>query len=157
MLASVCIGVFLLKAFMTLSHLEQLCQEKGLRMTEQRRIIARVLSESQDHPDVEVVYRRVSQIDPKISLATVYRTLRLFEEANILSRHEFGDGRSRYEKASCEHHHHLIDTHTGKIIEFHDERIEGLQAEIARDLGYQLVGHRLELYGVPVKRDWKKN
>lgn len=141
---------------MTLSTLEQLCQEKGLRMTEQRRIIVRVLSESQDHPDVEAVHRRVSQLDPKISLATVYRTLRLFEEAHILDRHEFGDGRSRYEKASCEHHHHLIDTHTGQIIEFHDERIEVLQREIAQDLGYKLVGHRLELYGVPLKKMRKK-
>ena len=106
---------------MNLSHLEHLCQEKGLRMTEQRRIIASVLSESQDHPDVKVVYKRVSQIDPKISLATVYRTLRLFEEAHILNRHEFRDGRTRYEKVSCEHHHHLIDTHTGRIVEFYDE------------------------------------
>jgi len=141
---------------MTLSHLEQLCQEKGLRLTEQRRIIARVLSESQDHPDVKVVYKRISQIDPKISLATVYRTLRLFEEAHILNRHEFKDGRSRYEKASSEHHHHLIDTRTGQIIEFHDEQIEALQKEIARSLGYQLVGHRLELYGVPLNRIGKK-
>ena len=141
---------------MTLSHLEQLCQEKGLRMTEQRRIIARVLSKSQDHPDVNNVYNRVIQIDPKISLATVYRTLRLFEEAHILNRHEFKDGRSRYEKASCEHHHHLIDTHTGQIIEFYDEQIEALQKEIAKSLGYQLVGHRLELYGVSLKGIGKK-
>lgn len=141
---------------MILSHLERLCHEKGLRMTEQRRVIARVLSESQDHPDVNVVYKRVSQIDPKISLATVYRTLRLFEDAHILSRHEFRDGRSRYAEASCEHHHHLIDTHTGRIIEFHDEQIEALQKEIAKGLGYQLVGHRLELYGVPLKGIGKK-
>lgn len=141
---------------MILSALEQLCQDKGLRMTEQRRVIARVLSESQDHPDVVAVHQRVSQLDPKISLATVYRTLRLFEEAHILDRHEFGDGRSRYEKASCEHHHHLINMHTGQIIEFHDERIEALQKEIAQDLGYKLVGHRLELYGVPLKKMRKK-
>jgi Fur family ferric uptake transcriptional regulator len=141
---------------MTRSLLEHLCQEKGLRMTEQRRVIVRVLSESHDHPDVEAVHKRVSQIDPKISLATVYRTLRLFEEAHILNRHDFGDGRSRYERASCEHHHHLIDTHTGKIIEFHNERIEALQKEIAKGLGYQLIGHRLDLYGVPLKETRKK-
>jgi len=141
---------------MTLSHLEQLCQEKGLRLTEQRRVIARVLSGSQDHPDVAEIYKQVSQIDPKISLATIYRTLRLFEEAHILNRHEFGDGRSRYEKAICEHHHHLIDTHTGQIIEFHDERIEALQMEIAESLGYHLVNHRLELHGVPLKRMKRK-
>jgi Fur family ferric uptake transcriptional regulator len=141
---------------MTLSHLEQLCQEKGLRMTEQRRVIVRVLSESQDHPNADEVYKRVSQIDSKISLATVYRTLRLFEEAHILNRHDFGDGKSRYEEASSEHHHHLIDTKTGRIIEFHDERIETLQKEIAKELGYHLVGHRLELYGVPLKNNGKK-
>ena len=141
---------------MTLSHLEQLCQEKGLRMTEPRRVIARVLSQSHDHPDVGTVYKRVRQIDSKISLATVYRTLRLFEEAHILNRHEFGDGRSRYEKASRDHHHHLIDTHTGQIIEFHDERIEALQKEIAESLGYHLVDHRLELHGIPLKRMKRK-
>lgn len=140
---------------MALSPLEHLCYEKGLRMTEQRRIIARVLSESQDHPDVEDVYQRANKIDPKISLATVYRTLRLFEEAHILNRHDFGDGRSRYEKASREHHHHLIDTHTGQIIEFHDEQIEALQKEIAEKLGYRLAGHRLELYGVPLQKTGK--
>lgn len=136
---------------MTLSTLEQLCEQKGLRMTEQRRVIARVLSESQDHPDVEILYKRINQIDSKISLATIYRTLRLFEEAHILNRHEFSDGKSRYEKAARDHHHHLIDTYTGQIIEFHDDRIETLQKEIAKNLGYDLVGHRLELYGVPLK------
>lgn len=141
---------------MALSHLELLCQKKGLRMTEQRRIIIRVLTESNDHPDVNAVYERTIRIDPKISLATVYRTLRLFEEAHILKRHEFGDGRSRYEEASHEHHHHLIDTHTGQIIEFHDERIEVLQKEIAKTLGYDLVGHRLELYGIPLVASGKK-
>jgi Fur family ferric uptake transcriptional regulator len=140
---------------MILSYLEQLCLEKGLRMTEQRRIITYVLSQSRDHPNVDAVYTRVSQINPKISLATVYRTLRLFEKAHILTRHDFGDGRSRYEIASCAHHHHLIDTHTGKIIEFHDEQLETLQKKIAKGLGYHLVGHRLELYGVPLKH-WKK-
>lgn len=133
------------------SQLEKLCKQKGLRMTEQRRIIVRVLSQTQDHPDVETVHKRVNATDSRISLATVYRTLRLLEEANILSRHDFGDGRSRYEDASCQHHDHLIDTHTGQIIEFHNEWIESLQKEIATDLGYQLVGHRLELYGVPLK------
>jgi len=142
---------------MALTHLEKICQQKGLRMTEQRRIIVQVLSESQDHPDVEAVFKRAIQIDPKISLATVYRTLRLFEEANILSRHDFGDGRSRYEEASCQHHHHLIDTHTGKIIEFHNERIEALQKEIATELGYYLVGHRLELYGIPLNGNVKEH
>ncbi len=141
---------------MTLSHLEQLCQAKGLRMTDQRRVIVRVLSDSPDHPDVDVLYKRASQLDPKISLATVYRTLRLFEEARILNRHDFGEGKSRYEDASNDHHHHLIDTHTGQIIEFHDERIEALQQEIAKDLGYHLVGHRLELYGIPLKEMGKK-
>jgi Fur family ferric uptake transcriptional regulator len=141
---------------MILSHLERLCQEKGLRMTEQRRVIVRVLSQSHDHPDVDAVYKRVSQIDPKVSIATVYRTLRLLEEERILSRHEFGDGRSRYEEASHEHHHHLIDECTGQIIEFYDERIESLQKEIAKALGYHLVGHRLELYGVPLKGIGKK-
>lgn len=129
-------------------------------MTEQRRVIARVLSSSQDHPDIEVLYKRINKIDPKISLATLYRTLRLFEEAHILNRHEFADGKARYEKASCEHHHHLIDTHTGKIIEFHDDRIEALQKEIAKDLGYELIGHRLELYGIPLngmKRNNKRS
>lgn len=131
--------------------LEQLCQAKGLRMTDQRRIIVRVLSESQDHPDVTALFSRIKELDPKISLATIYRTLRLFEEAHILKRHDFGDGKSRYEEASADHHHHLIDIQTGKIIEFHDERLESLQKEIAKDLGYHLVGHRLELYGIPLK------
>lgn len=142
---------------MALSHLELLCQNKGLRMTEQRRIIIRALTQSNDHPDANAVYERASRIDPKISLATVYRTLRLFEEAHILNRHEFGDGRSRYEEASHEHHHHLIDMNTGRIIEFHDERIEALQKEIAEKLGYDLVGHRLELYGMPLKKSGKKS
>ncbi len=136
--------------------LEQLCQARGLRITEQRRVIIRVLSESQDHPDVNALYKRVNQADSKISLATVYRTLRLFEEAHILNRHDFGDGKSRYEEATHDHHHHLIDAHTGQIIEFHDERIESLQKEIAKDLGYRLVGHRLELYGIPLKESREK-
>jgi Fur family ferric uptake transcriptional regulator len=130
------------------SRIEQLCIEKGLKMTEQRRIIARVLSESQDHPDVELLYQRASAVDPRISIATVYRTVRLFEEANIIEKHEFGDGRSRYEDAQKEHHDHLIDLKSGRIIEFRNEEIEKLQRKVARELGYKLIGHRLELYGV---------
>jgi Fur family ferric uptake transcriptional regulator len=130
------------------SRIEQLCIEKGLKMTEQRRIIARVLSESDDHPDVELLYQRASAVDPRISIATVYRTVRLFEEANIIEKHEFGDGRSRYEDAQKEHHDHLIDLKSGRIIEFRNEEIEKLQRKVARELGYKLIGHRLELYGV---------
>lgn len=141
---------------MRLSHLEKTCQEKGLRMTAQRRVIAQILSVSEDHPNIEEVYKRIQQVDPKISLATVYRTLRLFQEEHILKRHEFGDGIARYENASVEHHHHLIDKGTGQIIEFYDDRIETLQREIAKSLGYELVGHRLELYGVPLTKDKKK-
>lgn len=134
------------------SRIESLCQDKGLKMTEQRRVIARVLSDSDDHPDVEAVYRRAARIDPKISIATVYRTVRLFEEANILERHDFGDGRSRYEEAPDEHHDHLIDIDSGAVVEFRNEEIERLQDEVARNLGYRLVGHRLELYAVPLNR-----
>lgn len=130
------------------SRIEQLCLDKGLKMTEQRRVIARVLSESADHPDVELLYQRASAIDPHISIATVYRTVRLFEEANILERHEFGDGRSRYEDAQKAHHDHLIDLKAGHIIEFRDEEIEKLQRRVAQKLGYRLVDHRLELYGI---------
>ena len=133
------------------SRLERLCHEKGMKMTEQRRLIARVLSESTDHPDVEEVYRRASKLDPRISIATVYRTVRLFEEAGILERHDFGDGRSRYEEAPDEHHDHLINVRTGKVIEFRDEEIEALQTAVARKLGYRLVGHRLELYAVSIE------
>ena len=132
------------------SRLEQLCHDKGLKMTEQRRVIARVLSEAADHPDVEAVHRRASEIDPKISIATVYRTVRLFQEANILERHDFGDGRARYEETPSEHHDHLIDIQTGKVVEFHNDEIEELQRRIAEKAGYRLVGHRLELYGVPL-------
>lgn len=120
-------------------------------MTEQRRIIARVLSESTDHPDVEEVYGRASEIDPHISIATVYRTLRLFDIANIIDRHDFGDGRSRYEVADeVGHHHHLIDMKNGHVLEFENEELENIKKRIARDLGYELVGDRLELYGVPL-------
>ncbi len=130
--------------------LEALCAEKGLRITEQRRVIARVLSDSADHPDVEELHRRSVAIDPHISIATVYRTVRLFEEAGILERHDFRDGRSRYETVPDEHHDHLIDLETGKVVEFHDPQIEELQQRIAERLGYRLVDHRMELYAVPL-------
>ncbi len=132
-----------------MDRIEKLCIEKGMRMTDQRRVVARVLSESQDHPDVEELYRRSHAVDPHISIATVYRTVRLFEEAGIISRHDFRDGRSRYEEAPDVHHDHLIDMRTGRVIEFVDPEIEALQAAIARRLGFKLVDHRLELYGVP--------
>ena len=133
--------------------LEALCAEKGLRITEQRRVIARVLSEAEDHPDVEEVHVRSSAIDPGISIATVYRTVRLFEEAGILERHDFGDGRSRYEAAPEAHHDHLIDIETGRVIEFVDEEMETLQKRIAEKLGFRLMDHRMELYGVPLSRE----
>ena len=132
-------------------RIEKLCNEKGLRMTEQRRVIARVLSMADDHPDAEELHRRASAEDPRISLATVYRTVRLFEEAGIIERHDFRDGRSRYEEAPEDHHDHLIDMNTGEVVEFVDEEIERLQEAIARKLGYKLVDHRLELYGVKLK------
>ena len=125
-------------------------------MTEQRRVIARVLSESEDHPDVEVLYQRANAIDSRISIATVYRTVRLFEEANILERHEFGDGRARYEKVSESHHDHLINLQNGEVIEFSNDKIEDLQRQIAKKLGYELIEHRLELYAVPLKKKTKK-
>lgn len=132
------------------SRIEQRCIDKGMKMTDQRRVIARVLSESEDHPDVEEVYRRATAIDPHISIATVYRTVRLFEEADILERHDFGDGRARYEESASEHHDHLIDVNTGRVIEFTSPEIEALQRDIAMKYGFRLVGHRLELYGVPL-------
>ena len=135
------------------SRIEQLCIDKGMKMTGQRRVIARVLSDASDHPDVEEVYRRSTEIDPRISIATVYRTVRLFEEAAILERHDFGDGRSRYEEITDEHHDHLIDVKTGRVIEFRDEEIEKLQERIAAKHGYRLVGHRLELYGIAKEPD----
>ena len=137
-------------------RIEKLCVEKGMRMTEQRRVIARVLSEAADHPDVEAVHRRASEIDPKISIATVYRTVRLFQEANILERHDFGDGRARYEEVPSEHHDHLIDLQTGRVIEFRNEEIEALQREVAARLGYRLVDHRLELFAVSLNSDKNK-
>lgn len=133
------------------SKLEVLCAERGLKMTDQRRVIARVLSEASDHPDVEAVHRRATAIDPNISIATVYRTVRLFEEAGILAKHDFGDGRARYEETPDEHHDHLIDIQSGKVVEFHNDEIEELQRKIAEKAGYRLVGHRLELYGIPLE------
>ena len=133
-----------------MERIEKLCVERGMRMTEQRRVIARVLSQAQDHPDVEELYRRASAIDPHISIATVYRTVRLFEEAGVVEKHDFGDGRSRYEEAGDDHHDHLIDTRSGDVIEFFDAEIEKLKSEIARRLGFELVGHKLELYGKPI-------
>ncbi|MGI8942717.1 MAG: Fur family transcriptional regulator [Qipengyuania sp.] len=135
--------------------LEQLCADKGLRITEQRRVIARVLSESDDHPDVELLHERANTIDPGISIATVYRTVRLFEEAGILDRHDFGDGRARYEAAPEAHHDHLIDVESGKVVEFVDPELEALQKQIAEKLGYRLVDHRMELYGVRLDREPK--
>lgn len=134
-----------------MDRIEKLCIEKGMRMTEQRRVIARVLSGAHDHPDVEELYRRAHAEDPHISIATVYRTVRLFEEAGIISRLDLRDGRSRYEEAPETHHDHLVDMKTGKIVEFVDEEIEALQHAIAKKLGYRLVDHRMELYGVPVE------
>ena len=132
------------------NNIERLCLEKGMKMTEQRRVIARVLSSADDHPDVEEVHRRAHELDSHISIATVYRTVRLFEEANILERHDFGDGRARYEEVSEEHHDHLIDIQSGRIIEFQNQEIEPLQEKIAEKHGMKLVGHRLELFGVPL-------
>lgn len=136
-----------------ISRIEQRCLDKGMKMTEQRRVIARVLSDADDHPDVEEVYRRAAVIDSNISIATVYRTVRLFEEAGILERHDFGDGRARYEKMPESHHDHLIDVESGRVIEFHSSEIEALQRQIAREHGYRLVGHRLELYAEPLSSD----
>ncbi|HCX15278.1 MAG TPA: transcriptional repressor [Rhodospirillaceae bacterium] len=133
-----------------ISHIEQLCAAKGMKMTEQRRVIARVLSEASDHPDVEEVHRRSLAQDARISIATVYRTMRLFEEADIVKRHEFGDGRARYEETPSTHHDHLIDMRTGKVTEFRNDDIERIQKEVATAHGYKLVGHRLELYVVPL-------
>lgn len=132
------------------SKIEKLCIEKGLKITGQRRIIASTISEASDHPDVEEIYKRALKKDQNISIATVYRTVRMLEEAGIISKHDFGDGKSRYEEASDEHHDHLINIKTGQIIEFHNDEIERLQEDVARRLGFKLVGHRLELYAVPL-------
>ena len=133
--------------------LEELCVERGMRMTEQRRVIARVLEASADHPDVEELYRRSSAVDARISISTVYRTVKLFEDAGIIERHDFRDGRSRYETVPDEHHDHLIDLKNGQVIEFHSPEIEAIQERIAREHGFKLVDHRLELYGVPLSKD----
>ena len=133
-----------------MDRIEKLCADRGMRMTEQRRVIARVLSNADDHPDVEELYRRASSIDPHISIATVYRTVRLFEEAGVVEKHDFGDGRPRYEEAGDDHHDHLIDAKTGEVIEFFDAEIERLKTEIAERLGFELIGHKLELYGKPI-------
>jgi len=133
-----------------MSRIEKLCIVKGLRMTEPRRIIARVLSDSDDHPDAEELHRRANALDRSISLATVYRTVKIFEDYEIIARHDFRDGRSRFEELPTDHHDHLIDVKSGQVLEFHNEEIERLQEEIARKLGYKLVDHRLELYGVPL-------
>ncbi|CDN46236.1 MULTISPECIES: Fur family transcriptional regulator [Neorhizobium] len=135
--------------------LEELCAEKGMRMTDQRRVIARILQESVDHPDVEELYRRSSKVDPRISISTVYRTVKLFEDEGIIERHDFRDGRSRYETVPEEHHDHMIDLKTGTVIEFRSAEIEALQERIAREHGFRLVGHRLELYGIPLDKDDK--
>ena len=135
------------------SHIEALCAAKGMRMTEQRRVIARVLAHSADHPDVEELYKRCVKVDDRISISTVYRTVKLFEDAGIIERHDFREGRSRYEQATESHHDHLINLRSGDVIEFRSEEIERLQTEIARKLGYRLVDHRLELYAVPLADD----
>ena len=137
------------------NRIARLCAEHGLRMTGQRRTIARVLSDAEDHPNVEEVHARAHRIDARISLSTVYRTVRLLEQKGILARHEFGEGRRRYEEARGEHHDHLIDVDGGQVIEFRSEEIEKLQERVARELGFKLVGHRLELYGVPLRRPKK--
>jgi Fur family transcriptional regulator, ferric uptake regulator len=138
---------------MPLSRIEQLCAERGLRLTSQRRVIARVLSSAADHPDVEELHRRAVALDGSVSLATVYRTVKRLEDEGIIEKHSFNDGRSRYERQPDQHHDHLIDVTTGRVIEFRSDRIEELQAEIARKLGYRLTGHRLELYAVPLTKD----
>jgi Fur family ferric uptake transcriptional regulator len=138
-------------------RIERLCADKGLKMTEQRRVIARVLSQSTDHPDVEQLYQRATKVDSRISIATVYRTVKLFEEAGILERHDFGDGRARYEEAPKEHHDHLIDVNTGEVIEFQNEEIERLQEAVAKSLGFRLIDHRLELYAVRMDRGAKSD
>ena len=137
-------------------NIEALCAAKGMRMTEQRRVIARVLAESGDHPDVEELFRRCAKVDDRISISTVYRTMRLFEDAGIIERHDFRDGRARYETSPDSHHDHLINLRTGEVIEFQSEEIERLQSEVARKLGYKLVDHRLELYAVPLNDDKSK-
>ena len=133
-----------------MTKLEKACEDKGLKMTEQRRVIARVIADAEDHPDVETVYRRATAVDSRISIATVYRSLKLFEDANVLVRHDFGEGRARYEETG-DHHEHLIDIETGEVIEFMHQELEALKERVANELGYELVDHRLELYGRRLK------
>jgi Fur family ferric uptake transcriptional regulator len=139
------------------TNIEEQCTARGMRMTEQRRIIARVLNSSDDHPDVEELYRRCAKVDDRISISTVYRTVKLFEDAGIIERHDFREGRARYEQSPDTHHDHLINLRTGEVVEFRSEEIERLQAEVARRLGFRLVDHRLELYAVPVEDDKKRS
>ncbi len=134
------------------SYIEKKCLEKGVRLTEQRKLIAQVMSKAEDHPDVDELHKRVNKVDTKISIATVYRTVKLFEESGIISRHDFKGNKARYEQTSAEHHDHLIDVNTGEIIEFVNEEIEKLQKQVAEKLGYKLVDHRLELYGSKIKK-----
>ena len=134
------------------SYIEKKCLEKGVRLTEQRKLIAQVMSKAEDHPDVDELHKRVNKVDTKISIATVYRTVKLFEESGIISRHDFKGNKARYEQTSAEHHDHLIDVNTGEITEFVNEEIEKLQKEVAEKLGYKLVDHRLELYGSKIKK-----
>ncbi|MDA0902633.1 MAG: Fur family transcriptional regulator [Proteobacteria bacterium] len=137
-----------------LSQIEKLCAEKNINLTENRRIIAQVICDSDDHPDVEEVFKRVSKIKPQIGIATVYRTVKMFAEEGIITKHDFGEGRARYEEISAtDHHDHLIDINSGKVIEFFNDEIEELKERIAKDLGYKLVDHRLELYAVPLNKD----
>ena len=136
-----------------MSKIEDKCQQKGVRLTEQRRLIAKVMSQSSDHPDVDELHKRISKIDEKVSIATVYRTVKLFEESRIIEKHDFKGGKARYEQSPDIHHDHLIDVNTGEIVEFVDEEIEKLQNEVAKKLGYKLVDHRLELYGIKTKKN----
>ena len=135
-----------------ITSIEERCKQKGVKLTDQRKLIAKIMSDSHDHPDVDELYKRVTKIDSKISIATVYRTVKLFEEAGILTKHDFGEGKARYEKLPDNHHDHLIDVQSGEIVEFVDEEIEKLQKTIAEKLGYQMVDHRLELYGIKKKK-----
>ena len=135
-----------------MNSIEKICSEKGVRLTDQRKLVAQVMSDAKDHPDVDELHKRVTKIDPKVSVATVYRTVKLFEEAGIIEKHDFKSGKARYEKAPEEHHDHLIDVNSGEIIEFVNEEIEKLQENVAKKLGYKLVDHRLELYGTKIKK-----
>jgi Fur family ferric uptake transcriptional regulator len=144
------IGIMREAPLQTSNRIEALCLDNGLRMTGQRRVIAQVLAAANDHPDVEELHRRAHAVDPRISLSTVYRTIKLFAEKGIIERHDFGLGRGRYEEMPREHHDHLLDVDSGEVIEFTNPEIEELQDRIARELGYRLVGHKLELYGVPI-------